>query len=334
MSESDGKDRRRRANLSIEIPEGEGDAASTGSSPGSPAPAGAPAGAAAETPSRRRPASVRALNTRGLSTNGNYGEVGRPMVMSPTGTPYTPTEFRAAVKLQRVIRNRRRRSLIKQMLSPNSVNQRTVKRKTERAPSPKRRGHAGGSSSRYLVAEVRRHSSTPAGVSSRARTSDAETLPPPPVRRGISDNRVSSIEEEEELIPPPSSEPRGRSSGRSRGRDRPTRDAKAERGRGRPTGEAEAAAQQDDLDAPGLERRRSLVKRVLTPKSIKARTEARRDNMAPIPHKRHPSRIDTSLPSSRPPMSKSATVAESKKRAMSAIFERLPGGADGKTQGQ
>uniref|UniRef100_A0A6V3JRS3 Uncharacterized protein n=1 Tax=Lotharella globosa TaxID=91324 RepID=A0A6V3JRS3_9EUKA len=62
------------------------------------------------------------------------GEEKECEILSPTGKPYTPKEKMAAAKIQKVWRTRRR-SMVKKLLSPNSVKIRTKNRREHIAPS-------------------------------------------------------------------------------------------------------------------------------------------------------------------------------------------------------
>eukprot|EP00954_Amorphochlora_amoebiformis_P001843 144544-Amorphochlora_amoeboformis.AAC.2 len=61
---------------------------------------------------------------------------------SPRGRPYTPEEGAAASKIQQFYR--RRRSIVKQVLSPNSVKLKTQMRRQECAPVKRRTHHHPG----------------------------------------------------------------------------------------------------------------------------------------------------------------------------------------------
>mmetsp|Transcript_29448 Transcript_29448/g.41056 ORF Transcript_29448/g.41056 Transcript_29448/m.41056 type:complete len:151 (+) Transcript_29448:68-520(+) len=56
-------------------------------------------------------------------------------ILSPHGKPYTPKEKLAASRIQKFFRTNRRRSVVKKLLSPNSVKLKTKLRRGESAPT-------------------------------------------------------------------------------------------------------------------------------------------------------------------------------------------------------
>jgi hypothetical protein len=229
----------------------------------------------------------------------------------------------------------RRRSVIKKVLSPNSAAVRTKNRRNDVAPSPKHReghefklGEKGGNSDstegKYSK-ERKKKAQTPGGFISRSlpkigrsQTIDFSKMN---MELRITPEAPDTIYEDGE--PPRKTPARREKASREKkgpGRGRRGRDRGEAKGRPPPllSPSGKPYTQEETNAIKKIQRfcrRRSIVKKQLTPSSVKTKEKRRRGEMAPMPLNRHRHAVKIKAP-------QSAKNASSTGKSMSAIFER------------
>mmetsp|Transcript_33319 Transcript_33319/g.53745 ORF Transcript_33319/g.53745 Transcript_33319/m.53745 type:complete len:150 (-) Transcript_33319:678-1127(-) len=101
------------------------------------------------TPGRRRPMLKVEPSSRSKTPTSEAKEI-----LSPNGKPYTPKEKLAASTIQKFFRTNRRRSVVKKLLSPNSVKLKTKLRRGESAPTRPSRDHPISTKSMTFLGSV------------------------------------------------------------------------------------------------------------------------------------------------------------------------------------